>query len=141
MARVDVEDDSIRRFVVRHYRYDPVRHERRHVVVAVFDNEAEFLALLESIHDDIERRRTAGEPVDRNEHASGTVYEPGDRRRAATGHLIRKMMAHGVDPRPWIDMNDLPSNIAFFSADEGRGARLRQVRRIIRRRLRWGGRP
>ena len=141
MARVDVEDDSIRRFVVRHYRYDPVRRERRHVVVAAFDNEAEFLALLESIRDEIERRRSAGEPVGRNEHSSGTVYEPGDRRRAATGHLIRKMMAHGVDPRPLIDMNDLPSNIAFFSADEGRGARLRRARRLIRRWLPWGGRP
>ncbi len=71
MARVDVEDDSIRRFVVRHYRYDPVRHERRHVVFAAFDNEAEFLALLESIRGDIERRRTAGEPIDHNEHSSG----------------------------------------------------------------------
>ena len=141
VARVDVEDDSIRRFVVRHYRFDPVRHERRHVMVAAFDNEAESLTLLESIRDDIERRRTAGDPVDRNEHASGTVYEPGDRRRAATGHLIRKMMAHGVDPRPWIDMNDLPSNIVFFSADEGRGARARQLRRATRRWLFWGGRP
>ncbi|MFC8501745.1 hypothetical protein ACFUC1_05265 [Pedococcus sp. NPDC057267] len=132
MARVDVEDDSIRRFVVRHYRYDPVRHERRHVVVAAFDNEAEFLASMESIRDDIERRRTAGELIDPNEHASGTVYEPGDRRRAATGHLIRRMMAHGVDPRPCIDMDDLPSNIVFLSADEGRGAWLRQLRRVIR---------
>jgi hypothetical protein len=136
-----VQDDSIQRFVVRHYRYDPVRHERRHVVVDAFDNEAEFLALLESIRDDVERRRTTGAPVGHNEHASGVVYEPGDRRRAATGHLIRKMMAHGVDPRPWIDMNDLPSNIAFFTADEGRGARMRQVRRLIRRWLPWAGRP
>ncbi len=121
MAGVDVEDDSIRRFVVRHYRYDPMRHERRHVVVAAFDNEAEFLALLESIRDDIERRRAAGEPVGHNEHPSGSVYESGDRRRAATGHLIRKMMAHGVDPRPWIDPNDVPMNVGFLSADGGGG--------------------
>ncbi|GAB3077604.1 hypothetical protein [Pedococcus soli] len=118
MARVDAEDDSIRRFVVRHYRYDPARHERRHVVVAAFDNEREFTALLESIRDDIEKRRAAGEPVDRNEHASGTVHEPGDRRRAATGHLIRRAMEHGVDPRPWINMDDVPSNIAFLSLGE-----------------------
>lgn len=118
MARVDAEDDSIRRFVVRHYRYDPVRHERRHVVVAAFDNEREFMALLESIRADIEKRRAAGEPVDRNEHASGTVHEPGYRRRAATGHFVTRSMAHGVDPRPWIDAKDLPSNIVLFSLDE-----------------------
>jgi hypothetical protein len=33
MARVDAEDDTLRRYIVRHYRYDPERHERRHVVV------------------------------------------------------------------------------------------------------------
>jgi hypothetical protein len=32
MARVDPEDDSIERFIVRRYRYDSQRRERRHVV-------------------------------------------------------------------------------------------------------------
>jgi hypothetical protein len=55
-------------------------------VVDAFDNEAEFLALLESIRDDVERRRTTGAPVGHNEHASGVVYEPGivDERPPAT---------------------------------------------------------
>jgi hypothetical protein len=49
-------------------------------------NEAEFLALLESIRDDVERRRTTGAPVGHDEHASGVVYEPGivDERPPAT---------------------------------------------------------
>jgi hypothetical protein len=42
MSRVDPEDDSIERFIVRHHRYDPLRRERRHVVVAAFDNEQEY---------------------------------------------------------------------------------------------------
>jgi hypothetical protein len=42
MAQVDPADDSIKRFIVRHYRYDPERRERRHVVVAAFDNEPEY---------------------------------------------------------------------------------------------------
>lgn len=117
MGHVDVEDDSIRRFVVRHYRYDPERHERRHVVVGVFDNETEFSALMASIRDDIERRRRAGEPVGPNEHASGTVYEPGDRARAAVGHQVRRMIEHGVDPREWIDLRELPSNVALLTSD------------------------
>jgi hypothetical protein len=37
MARVDPEDDTIWRFIACHYRYDPQRQERRHVVVAAFD--------------------------------------------------------------------------------------------------------
>src|SRR5580700_7663243 len=42
MAQVDPADDSIKRFIVRHYRYDPERRARRHVVVAAFDNEPEY---------------------------------------------------------------------------------------------------
>lgn len=62
MAQVDPEDDSILRFIVRHYRYDPQRRERRHVVVAAFDNEAEYQARLQSEAAEIQRRRTTGRP-------------------------------------------------------------------------------
>ena len=117
MGIVDIADDSIRRFVVRHYRYDPTRHERRHVVVAAFDNEMEFRALIDSIDADIRRRRAAGEQVGRNEHASGTVYEPGDRERAAAGHVLRRMLEHGVAPEFGEQPPELPSNIALLGPD------------------------
>jgi hypothetical protein len=117
MATVDVEDDSIRRFVVRHYRYYSDRHERRHVVVAAFDNEAEFEALLAAITADIQRRRAMGEPTHLREHASGVVYEPGDRQRAAAGHLLRRMTEHGVSPRSTEGVPDLPPSIAFLGPD------------------------
>lgn len=42
VARVDPNDDSIERWSVRWYRYDPDRHERRHVTVAAFDNASEY---------------------------------------------------------------------------------------------------
>jgi hypothetical protein len=64
VARVDPENDGVRRFIVRHYRYDPDRHERRHVVVAAFDNKREFLACLEQVRAEIERRKNRGEHVD-----------------------------------------------------------------------------
>lgn len=117
MGIVDIADDSIRRFVVRHYRYDPTRHERRHVVVAAFDNEMEFRALIDSIDADIRRRRAAGEQVGRNEHASGTVYEPGGRERAAAGHVLRRMLEHGVAPEFGERPPELPSNIALLGPD------------------------
>jgi hypothetical protein len=88
VAQVDPEDDSIQRFIVRHYRYDPERRERRHVVVAAFDNEPEYRARMQEVAAEIRRRQENGDKVDRREHASGTIYEPGDLRRAANGHLL-----------------------------------------------------
>lgn len=144
VARVDARDDSIRRFVVHHYRYDPERHERRHVVVAAFDNEREFQECMRSIQADIDRRRADGEPVDRNEHATGRIHEPGHLRRAATGHLVRRMMEHGVDPRPWVDEQALPRNMALFGPDSSTGPAPGPATRLIRllhRLLPGAGRP
>jgi hypothetical protein len=56
MAPVDPENDNIQRFIVRHYRYDPERHERRHVVVPAFDNDPEFQACMQEVG----RRSAAG---------------------------------------------------------------------------------
>jgi hypothetical protein len=68
MAHVDPADDSIERFIVRHYRHDPQRRERRHVVVAAFDNDQEFWACMNNLRDEINARRDHGEPVDQGEH-------------------------------------------------------------------------
>ena len=116
MARVDPGDDSIERFIVRHYRYDPQRRERRHVVVAAFDNEREFRACMEGVQAEIRRRREAGEPADPSEHASGVVYEPGYLRRAANGHLVTRAFRHGAVGR-WIEELELPSNMSFVRAE------------------------
>jgi hypothetical protein len=96
VGRVEPEDDSIRRFIVHHYRYDPARRERRHVVVAAFDNEPEFLACVERVGAEIRQRRELGERVDPREHASGVVHDSGYLRRAANGHLLRRAFRHGV---------------------------------------------
>ena len=113
MAEVDPNDDTIRRFVVRHYRYDPLRRERRHVVVAAFDNEQQFLAAIEQIRADIEQRRQRGEDVDAREHASGLVYEPGYLRRAANGHLLLRAIKRGVAALR-LDELELPTNMALL---------------------------
>lgn len=111
MAEVDPEDDSIERYVVRHYRYDPQRSERRHVVVATFDNEQEFEACIQRENRELERRRASSEQVDPREHISGTFHEPGYSRRAANGHLIKRAFSHGVGAGPWLDGLELPSNM------------------------------
>jgi hypothetical protein len=116
MAHVDPENDSIERFIVRHYRYDPQRRERRHVVVAAFDNEQEFGACMNSVRDEIKDRRDRGEPVDAGEHASGVVHEPGYLRRAANGHLVGRAIRHGI-AGSWIEELELPSNISVSRAE------------------------
>ncbi len=113
---MDPDDDSIERFIVCHYRYDPQRRERRHVVVAAFDGEREYRACFESVQADIRRRREAGEPVDASEHVSGRIYEPGYLRRAANGHLVMRALRHGA-AGPWIDELELPSNISVSRAE------------------------
>src|SRR5215831_3735143 len=116
VARVDPADDSIERFIVRHYRYDPQRRERRHVVVAAFDNEREFRACMEEVQAGVTRRREAGEPVDPGEHASGIVHEPGYLRRAANGHLVTRAIRRGAVGR-WIEGLELPSNMSVVRAE------------------------
>jgi hypothetical protein len=115
MAQVDPENDNIHRFIVRHYRYDPERRERRHVIVAAFDNEPEFQACMQEVAAEIRRRRENGENVDRREHASGSIYEPGYLRRAANGHLLSRAIRHGVTAAG-LERLELPSNTSYVTA-------------------------
>src|SRR5262249_22861299 len=135
VARVDPDDDNLRRYIVHHYRYDPARHERRHVVVAAFDSRREVNACFQAAGDDMERRKAAGEHGDPSEHVSGVVHEPGSRRRAANGRLVVRALRHGVAPGKWMEDLEMPSNMAIYSAPGGR-FRHRQGR-LIRR---WAAR-
>lgn len=120
VARVDPEDDTIWRFIACHYRYDPPRRERRNVVVAVFDNRAEYFACLESIRAGIAQRRERGEPVDPREHASGIVHGPGYLRRSANGHLVRRAIGHGAGGS-WLEELELPANMSVVRAERPGG--------------------
>jgi hypothetical protein len=114
MAAVDPDDDGIQRYVVRRYAYDPKRHERRHQVVAAFDDEAEFSGLIELLNRDLQRRRAAGDPVDRQEHYTGVLLEPGHRRRQQDGRLVKKAFLHRVAiPDALLEQFDLPPNVSF----------------------------
>jgi hypothetical protein len=76
VAVVDPSDDSLDRYVVWHYRYDAVRHERRNVVVITFDNEHEFLAEVEHRAALLRERQARGE-AEQVEHISGVRKPPG----------------------------------------------------------------
>jgi hypothetical protein len=107
MARVDPADDSRRRYIVHHYRYDPERRERRHVVVAAFDSRWEYKACLQAESEELDRRRAEDMSIDRREQISGMVAEPGDRKRAADGRLLMRAQRRGVHLGPWVDELDL----------------------------------
>ena len=115
VGHVEPDDDSIRRFIVRHYRYEAARQERRHVVVAAFDNEPDFLACVQRVQAEIAQRREREEHVDPREHASGVMHEPGHLRRAANGHLLRRAVNHGVAGLRFEEL-ELPSNMVAFRA-------------------------
>jgi hypothetical protein len=85
MGEVAYEDDDRRRFVLRRYAFDPLRHERRHIVVAVVDDRREFETLFDRLNDELQRRRASSEAVDPREHISGHVMEPGHLLRSANG--------------------------------------------------------
>lgn len=114
---MDADDDSILRYVVRRYAYDPDRHERRYQVVAAFDNEREFEKLIDDLADELRRRRVAGNVLDGQEHYSGVVLEPGYRRRQQDGRLLMQAIRHGVTiSDELLAQLDLPSNVSFMRA-------------------------
>jgi hypothetical protein len=115
VAAVDPDDDSILRYVIRHYRYDPDRHERRHVVVAAFDSQSEFEAVVDAIAAALRARREAGEDVDPREYISGLVYEPGYRRLQQNARLIRRAIQHRVVPPNWQEL-ELPPSVSVTQA-------------------------
>ena len=117
MGELAYEDDDRRRFVVRRYAFDPLRHERRHTVVAVVDNRREFEQRIARLSDELQRRRASGEDVDPREHISGHVMEPGHLARSANGHLLRRAVEHGVLPAR-LQFLELPSNMSRLRGDE-----------------------
>lgn len=114
MARVNDADDSIWRWVIHHYRFDPGRHERRNVVVAAFDNEGEFRTEFERYAAVINHEIASGNRSSR-ENVSGTVLEPGHISAAARGHNLRRAVEHGVNPTGLLRSGPLPRNMAILS--------------------------
>jgi hypothetical protein len=80
MPEIDPNDESLDRWVVQRYRYDPARRERRNVDEAAFDNEAEFLTYIEEAAQLLAEQKSAG-LAESVEHYSGRHLDPGHRER------------------------------------------------------------
>lgn len=116
MPTVDPDDDSVWRWVLRHFRFDPQRKQRRHVVVAAYDNAAEFEAALSAYRERTGLEIDAGDR-DPREHVSGEVWPPGHHAEQARGRMVLDAVRHGVDPRRLLDDGPLPSRVAVFGWD------------------------
>ena len=116
MPEVDPSDDSISRWVIHHYRFDPERRQRRNVVVAAYSDEIEFEAALAACHRRIQKEIDSGtrSPA---EHVSGVLWPPGHRADQARARTLRKAIVRGADPRRVPMDGPLPSNVALFGWD------------------------
>ena len=87
VAEVDPMDDTIWRWVIHHYRFDPERRQRRDVVVAAFDNAAELEAAVNQYHLEIQVGIDGGVRDDR-ERVTGVVWHPGYHSERARGRTL-----------------------------------------------------
>jgi hypothetical protein len=82
MERVDPADDTIDRWVVFHYRYDPDRRERRWMFDAAFAEEFEMRLYILEEWEDLQSRKAAGE-ADEKETYKGEWWQAGHDARVA----------------------------------------------------------
>lgn len=75
---IDPYDDSIDRWIVWHYRYDPERRERRNIVIAAFDNRRTFMKFIERSNVQLEAAKSEGR-ADKKERITGTKLKAGYR--------------------------------------------------------------
>lgn len=83
-------------------------------VAAAFDKEGSC-GLHGGHRGETRRRREVGEPVDRGEHLSGVVHEPGYLRQAANEHLVMRAIRHRVTGR-WLDELERPCGMSIARA-------------------------
>jgi hypothetical protein len=65
MAAVDPVDETIERYLVQHYRADPVKGQWEHAVVAAYDNQDERCDAFTRAYEGLEGRGRVGIPLTR----------------------------------------------------------------------------
>ncbi|HEY3670797.1 MAG TPA: hypothetical protein VGN51_07680 [Acidimicrobiia bacterium] len=90
---MDASDDTIRRFVVHLYTYDPERRERRNVEVGSFDDETEALQCFGQTHLALKLRQTTGES-DAQDNVSMVAKEPGSDERNRRRRIEQRLRRH-----------------------------------------------
>jgi hypothetical protein len=89
MASVDATDDTINRWIVKWYAFDPDRRQRCHRIVSAYDNEAEFRAALTAAHERLEDLKRQGR-AEQRERITGSHLPAGYGKRMASERIVRK---------------------------------------------------
>ena len=101
MATVSIDADDVSRYVIRHRALSIAGGEPRHRVIAVFDNEAEWVETITRLHEDLDLRRSRGQDVEQVEDFTGLVLDPGVLTREPTGPMARRALQRGSWHVPW----------------------------------------
>lgn len=117
MSEVDPDDDTIWRWVIHHYRFDPMRNQRRNVRVAAYDDESEFRSELDR-YTELIRSEIAAGTRSNSESISGIALEPGHLAAQARGHDVRRAIEHGVNPEPLLRTGPIPHNMALLGSHD-----------------------
>lgn len=145
MPEVDPHDDAAQRWVLHHYRYDPERRERRHMVMAAYDNQREYDAAFKRLSRLVEAEVSRG-VRDRAEHVTGRVWHPGFHAEQVRGRQVLEAIRRGADPARLLEGASLPASMAVYRRDTNditrtySGRRPRPPRRWHRA-CRWIARP
>jgi hypothetical protein len=103
MAKIDPDDDTLDRWIVWWYQYDESRRERRNMVVAAFDNEAEFLERIGEADAELQRlqaedRAEGTERISGGLHRAGSGAETRARRASSRAFLTSSRVARREGP-------------------------------------------
>lgn len=90
VARIDPFDESLDRWVVEHYAFDPERNERWNRPVAAFDHPDEMVTFIEVAATELKRRQRQG-LADEREHYSGTHRGPGYEKASQRERIAARM--------------------------------------------------
>jgi hypothetical protein len=98
VAEVDPEDDAVSRFIVRHYAYDPARHERRHQTIVAFDDEMQFEAHIDNANARLRALQAGDGDVDPLEYYSGVFKPAGEDHHQRLRRIAQTAIEHGAQP-------------------------------------------
>ena len=98
MAEVDPDDDAVSRYIVRHYAYDPSRHERRRQTIVAFDDRMQFEAHIDNTNARLRALQAADRDVDPFEYCSGVVKPAGEDHHQRLRRIAQAAIEHGAQP-------------------------------------------
>jgi hypothetical protein len=107
MSEVDINNDSITRFVVRHYKYNQNSNHFYHLSVVAFNKKREMLNTIKKLNDQLAGLKDVESNL-KNEYFYGVIYVPGHFAKTSQMHMINKMIRHGVDPNNHSSQEQIP---------------------------------